>query len=253
MIPVRVTTSPKSISTHQGQHVTFTCSATGPPEPVITWSKSQGNLPPLRNIVSGGKLTIMNVTRQDSGSYVCNATNAISKNYSSVELKVYCSLVSINIPTSSVVLYVGQAVKLSCPASVGAVVVWMHNGTTSLPQEALIEAPDALIIPSLSKDHAGNFSCVSGNSVFLNVNLSLKNPETCTIVKQHTCDVSRHYVIDPDGGQGMAPFTVYCNMTDKGGIGVTSVSQNSKNRIYVHGFEARGSYSRNIQYSASAS
>lgn len=233
--------------------MTFTCSATGPPEPVVTWSKSQGNLPALRNVVSGGKLTIINVTRQDSGSYVCNATNAISENSSSVELKVLCSLVAINKPTSSVVLYVGQALQLSCPASTGAVVVWMHNGTTSLPQEALIETPDTLFIPSLSKDHAGIFSCVSGNSVFLNVNLSVKHPKTCTTVKQSICDISRHYVIDPDGGQGMAPFTVYCNMTDRGGIGVTAVSHNSKNRTHVTGFEPRGSYSRDIQYGASAS
>lgn len=85
--------------------MTFTCSATGLPEPMITWSKSQGSLPASSNITSEGKLTILNVTTDDSGSYLCNATNAIGTNSSFVELKVFCSLVHINRPTFSAVAY----------------------------------------------------------------------------------------------------------------------------------------------------
>ena len=244
-----MTTSPEIISTQQGQHVTFTCSATGPPEPMITWSKSQGSLPASSNITSEGKLTILNVTTDDSGSYLCNATSAIGTNSSFVELKVFCSLVHINKPTFSAVAYVSQALKLSCPTSSGSVVLWMHNGTMSLPQESLIQAPHILVIPSLSKDHAGNYSCVSGNSFQWNTSISVKYPETCTKVKQNLCDVgSGDFVIDPDGEQGEAPFTMSCNMTDKGGIGVTAVSHDSENRVHVTGFDPPGSYSRDIHY-----
>ena len=46
----------------------------------------------------------------------------------------------------------------------------------------------------------------------------------------------------------MKPFKVYCNMTDKGGVGVTVVSHDSEGRTLVRGFSAKGSYSRSINY-----
>ena len=46
----------------------------------------------------------------------------------------------------------------------------------------------------------------------------------------------------------MKPFKVFCDMTDKDGIGVTVVSHDSENRTLVDGFEAPGSYSRNVTY-----
>lgn len=230
--------------------MTFTCSATGPPNPVIIWSKFQGSVPAARSVTSEGTLTIMNVRIDDSGSYVCNATNALASNSSSVELKVFCTLVHLTKSTPSVVLYVGQALKLSCPAASGpaSMLLWMYNGTTPLPQDALIESPDTLLIPSLKKDHVGNYSCASGNSLLWNTSFDVKYPKTCSIVKPNICDVSDSYVIDPDGEQGEAPFTVYCNMTDQGGVGVTAVSQDSEDRIHVMGFDPAGSYRCDVQY-----
>ena len=37
-------------------------------------------------------------------------------------------------------------------------------------------------------------------------------------------------------------------MTDKNGVGVTIISHDSENRIYVKGYEAKGSYTRDIHY-----
>ena len=46
----------------------------------------------------------------------------------------------------------------------------------------------------------------------------------------------------------MKPFKVFCDMTDKDGIGVTVVSHDSENRTLVDGFDAPGSYWRNVTY-----
>ena len=46
----------------------------------------------------------------------------------------------------------------------------------------------------------------------------------------------------------MKPFKVFCDMTDKGGIGVTVVSHDSENRTLVDGYDGYGSYSRNVTY-----
>ncbi|XP_068696923.1 hemicentin-1-like isoform X2 [Montipora foliosa] len=245
VVPVLVSAFPKNISTQRGQHVTFTCSATGASNPVFSWKKMKGNLPASRSVVNGENLTIYNVTTDDSGFYVCNATNSI--NTGSVELRVYCSLVAIKKPTPSDTVYVRQALKLSCTSSIGATLSWMYNGTNTLPLEFLMGKQGLLLIPSLKKNHTGNFSCVSGNSLLWNITIDVKYPNTCTMQRQ-ICDVSDHYVIDPDDDQGRAPFSVYCNMTDKEGVGVTVVRHDSEGRILVHGFDPEGSYSRDVQY-----
>ena len=66
--------------------------------------------------------------------------------------------------------------------------------------------------------------------------------------KIHPIAKSGHYVIDPDEEGMLAPFTVYCNMTDMNGVGVTVISHDSENRTRVKGYESPGSYSRDIHY-----
>ena len=50
----------------------------------------------------------------------------------------------------------------------------------------------------------------------------------------------------------MAPFSVYCDMNDKNGVGVTVISHDSENRTRVKGFENPGSYSRDIHYTGAS-
>ncbi len=72
------------------------------------------------------------------------------------------------------------------------------------------------------------------------------------MIRKYVSSVSRNYVIDPDGVGGQAPFTVYCDMSDKNGIGVTVVSHDSESRTHVQGYEGSGSYSRNIHYTGAS-
>ena len=64
--------------------------------------------------------------------------------------------------------------------------------------------------------------------------------------------MSGNYVIDPDGAGGLAPFTVYCDMSDKNGVGVTVISHDSESRTHVNGFEAKGNNSRDINYAGAS-
>ena len=48
------------------------------------------------------------------------------------------------------------------------------------------------------------------------------------------------------------PFTVYCDMTDKNGVGVTVISHDSESRTHVKGCERAGCYSRNIHYTGAS-
>ncbi|XP_044178452.1 neurexin-4-like [Acropora millepora] len=81
-----------------------------------------------------------------------------------------------------------------------------------------------------------------------NISIHVKFPEACGRIREMISDVSEHYIIDPDGELGEDSFAVFCNMTDKGGMGVTAVSHDSESRIHVHGYESAGTYSRDIHY-----
>ena len=41
---------------------------------------------------------------------------------------------------------------------------------------------------------------------------------------------------------------MYCDMTNKNGVGVTVISHDSESRTIVDGYEGQGSYSRDINY-----
>ena len=87
-----------------------------------------------------------------------------------------------------------------------------------------------------------------GNSRF-SVPLCFSGNRTCSDIKRfYPRTPSDSYVIDPDGEGGEKPFKVFCDMTNKGGIGVTVVSHDSESRMLVDGFDVRGSYSRNVTY-----
>ena len=76
---------------------------------------------------------------------------------------------------------------------------------------------------------------------------------SCSYLKQSDPTAeSGNYIIDPDGEGALPPFSVYCNMTDKNGVGVTVNSHDSESRTLVTGYDSRGSYSRDIHYTGAS-
>ena len=67
---------PVSIFAVLGDTLTLNCSATGDPQPVISWRKHGGHLPAGRNQQINGALVIRDITKNDAGYYICTATSA---------------------------------------------------------------------------------------------------------------------------------------------------------------------------------
>ena len=59
-----------------GETLTLNCSASGDPQPVISWKKQGGQLPIGRSQQSNGQLIIRNLQLNDAGNYICAATSA---------------------------------------------------------------------------------------------------------------------------------------------------------------------------------
>ena len=245
---------PNIIETVEGRNVTVMCNVTANPKPDrIIWTRSDGILSSARTFVREGNITILNITTQDNGSYVCTATNPCGTKSSSGLLRVYSALKFVIKPPSNVTVMAYEAVDLRCSTSsdLKPTILWMYDGTFSLPLGAAVDSLNALIISSANISHSGTYTCNATDafsSIQTSVTVHVKYPETCTKVKASISDVSGNYLIDPDGVLGKDPFPVYCNMTDKGGVGVTVVGHDMENRTQVIGYEKRGEYFVDIHY-----
>ena len=68
--------SPVKVFASLDSNLTLQCSATGDPQPVITWKRQEAQLPVGRSHVSKEALTFNNVKLEDAGNYTCVATSA---------------------------------------------------------------------------------------------------------------------------------------------------------------------------------
>ena len=90
-----VVVSPVSLTVNEGGSASFQCSASGNPKPAIVWSKVDNQSEITQSAVSGGKLQLKHVTRNDSGLYQCSATNILGESREVVRLAVNGKLVKI--------------------------------------------------------------------------------------------------------------------------------------------------------------
>ena len=240
----------------EGQTVTIACIATGQPPPTITWSKAIGSLPDTSAVINGA-LKINTVFRKDGGTYICKAENILGTAVTTAQLMIFSRLQFKVRPPTQLTALIGSPLRLSCVAesSLKPTVTWMKDGKPSLPVDSSILQNNTLVISSVKKSHEGSYTCKATNalsSIQASVQVQFNSPSSCSVIRKYVSSTSGNYVIDPDGEGGLAPFTVYCDMSDKNGVGVTIVSHDSESRTLVDGYNGKGDYSRSIHYSGAS-
>ena len=115
----------------------------------------------------------------------------------------------------------------------------------------MIYSNGTLLLRSVVTNDAGTYTCVAKNALRSVEATSVVEVimKSCSSIKSgRSGSSSGNYIIDPDGKGGVAPFSVYCDMSDKGGVGVTVISHDSESRTHVSGYECQGCYSKDVTY-----
>ena len=240
------------------QNVTIACNATGKPHPSITWSKAFSSLPTDKAVVKNGALTIYNVAKNDGGIYMCKAENILGRATDTVQLVVFSPLQFEIRPPQEITPFVGSNVRLTCLAEsdLRPTITWEKEGKLSLSVDTYFFPNGTLLFQDIKKIHEGSYICRATNALsMIETKVKINSPvkvTSCSVVKKYVSSVSGNYVIDPDGVGGQAPFTVFCDMSDKSGVDVTVISHDSESRTHVNRYGGKSTYSRDIHYTGAS-
>jgi len=83
-----VVVSPVTLTVNEGGTASFQCSASGNPEPAVSWGKLGNQSKMTQSAVSRGRLVLKKVAGSDSGVYQCSATNILGNSQDVVRLTV---------------------------------------------------------------------------------------------------------------------------------------------------------------------
>ena len=245
---------PSSVIVEEGHKVSLVCQATGQPTPTVTWRKAVGHMSNERSRVLNGKLEITNVTKTDGGDYICSAKNIINEDSAHTLVMVFEQLKFTLLPPHKRSAKPLENVLLTCEAQGAREVVWQRTGQ-GLPSGHILYSNGSLLLKDVSPNDAGSYTCIARNfhrSVTATTVLVFLKLTSCSDIKTHSGGTSSGtYLIDPDGRGGVTPFNVYCDMSDKDGVGVTVISHDSERRTHVGNSpecESPGCYSKDVRY-----
>ena len=252
-----ITHTPSSITVEEGQNVSLQCKATGLPVPRVTWRKAFSKLPVKRSSIANGNLSIRSITKADSGTYACSAKNLLGDDSAVALVMVINRLQFMIIPPNKVSALQCSKVILHCTAKGSTEIIWNRVGK-QMPQNHVVYSNGTLLLTNVSPNDAGSYTCIAKNSLrsieaSSVVEVPKRKPTSCSDLKSRCRGkTSGNYIIDPDGKGGVAPFSVYCDMSDKGGVGVTVISHDSESRTHVNsvspGCSSEGCYRKDVTY-----
>ena len=237
--------------------MTLLCKVSGLPIPTIKWQKPLGHLPRGRTAVIDGNMTILSVTKKDTGAYVCSVKNLLGEDSALAVITVIDRLKFTLTPPLKVGASVFNNLMLNCKAQGALEITWKRTNKY-LPRTHVIFPNGTLFLKKVTTNDAGSYTCVAKNyqrTIMASSTVEVYNRTfSCSSIKSgRSGSSSGNYIIDPDGKGGVALFSVYCDMSDKGGVGVTIISHDSESRTHVSNipgcsYDNPGCYSKYVSY-----
>ena len=234
--------------------MTLVCKVSGLPIPTIKWQKPLGHLPRGRTAVIDGNMTILSVTKKDTGTYVCSVKNLLGEDSALAVITVIDRLKFTLTPPLKVAASEFSNLMLNCNVQGALEITWKRTNKY-LPRTHVIFPNGTLFLKKVTTSDAGSYTCVAKNyrrTIMASSIVEVRWRSCSSIKSGRSGSSSGNYIIDPDGKGGVAPFSVYCDMSDKGGVGVTVISHDSESRTYLNNIPGcnlnPGCYSKNVTY-----
>ncbi|XP_078383111.1 uncharacterized protein LOC144665695 [Oculina patagonica] len=160
-----VIVSPASLTVTQNQTATFYCSADGNPKPSVSWSKISG-AGLVNTDGQDNKLQIRSAGYNDSGSYLCTATNILGKSKKVVKLFVEVPPQFIATPERVIKVAGNTMASVSCRAFgfPSPAITW-SRGFIPLPQGRTTVKNGTLNISNFSPQDTGLYQCKATNKL----------------------------------------------------------------------------------------
>ncbi|XP_055068476.1 neuronal growth regulator 1 isoform X2 [Misgurnus anguillicaudatus] len=164
-VPPKIYDISSDITVNEGSNVSLICTASGKPEPKISWRHIT---PSARKYESGEYLNITNITRDQAGDYECGAENDIS----SPDTKTV--RVTVNFPPAIHEMKThgvrpGQMALLRCEAAaVPSPAFEWYKGEKRINMGQGIDIKNLssrsiLTVKNMTQDRYGNYTCVAVN------------------------------------------------------------------------------------------
>nr|XP_042899314.1 hemicentin-1 isoform X1 [Parasteatoda tepidariorum] len=166
LVPPTVSISgPSVLVVLKGRNMGLFCSAKGFPPPHIIWQRNGIPISGASNSAKSGKLIIENIRPEDSGTYVCIATNAVGRDHKGVLVEVHVPPIITNLPKSQDIS-VGDVLTLSCEANGYPYpsITWLLNNTQITGSSNSVLGRSKLVFENAGKQDEGTYICLAQNA-----------------------------------------------------------------------------------------
>ena len=195
----------------------------------------------------GGNLTLIEVSFDEQGIYICEGKNGVNTATTETNLVVIKFTVT---PPVLVTAPERAWIQLDCQTNINSTVTWRRRGR-HLPMEHLSFPNGTLLLRMAASSFSGFYACavkIHATEVLKETQVLIGNLSCSHVKAGYPKAPSGNYTIDPDSEGGEDPFVVYCDMSDKNRIGVTVVGHDRKERSHVRNCNTSGCYSPNVTY-----
>ncbi|XP_034736899.1 neuronal growth regulator 1 isoform X1 [Etheostoma cragini] len=166
-VPPKIYDISSDITVNEGSNVSLICTASGKPEPSISWR----HITPLaRKYDSGEYLNITGITRDQAGDYECSALNDIaSPDTKAVKVTVNFAPSIHEMKSHGVGL--GRTALLRCEAAAvpSPTFEWYKGEKRIIKGQGIdiksLSSRSVLTVTNMTEDRYGNYTCVASNKL----------------------------------------------------------------------------------------
>uniref|UniRef100_A0A3B4WSR5 Neuronal growth regulator 1 n=1 Tax=Seriola lalandi dorsalis TaxID=1841481 RepID=A0A3B4WSR5_SERLL len=166
-VPPKIYDISSDITVNEGSNVSLICTASGKPEPTISWR----HITPLaRKYDSGEYLNITGITRDQAGDYECSALNDIaSPDTKTVKVTVNFAPAIHEMKSHGVGL--GRTALLRCEAAAvpSPTFEWYKGEKRIIKGQGIdiksLSSRSVLTVNNMTEDRYGNYTCVASNKL----------------------------------------------------------------------------------------